>query len=217
MNVFNAILDDRLLLGRGAHRSTFSHPDDGAKLIKIVHEEGHERARNRKRFWALGRRLDMDGNERELRSIDLLKNADSYETGCFPAFFGSIETNLGPGLVFERFGSRPDEFIHELKSPAELQKSFQVLPKNQILAQFDVLLELFQTVGVPSVALFIENLGILERSDQAPQLVCYDLKYLEDRRLVPAADWFSFVHQLRVKRLLRRNRTNFAAELDSAS
>lgn len=217
MNVFDAVLDDRFLLGRGAHRSTYSHPHDGAKLIKVVHDKGHERAKNRKRFWSMGRRLDMDGNERELRSIELLKNADSYDTRFFPAFFGSIETNLGPGLVFEKFGSGPDEIIHELKSSAEQQMAFQVLPKEQILAQFDELLRFFQTVGIPSVALGFENLGILERPDQSPQLVCYDLKYLEDRRLVPAADWFSFVYKRRVERLLRRRRTKFAAMLDSVS
>lgn len=217
MSVFDAVLDDRFLLGRGAHRSTYSHPDDGAKLIKVVHDKGHERAKNRKRFWSMGRRLDMDGNERELRSIELLQNADRYDTRFFPAFFGSIETNLGSGLVFEKFGSGPDEIMHELKSSAQQQKALQVLPKDQILAQFDELLGFFQTVGIPSVALGIENLGILERPDQRPQLVCYDIKYLEDRRLVPATDWFSWVYQRRVERLLRRRRTKFAGMLDSAS
>jgi len=38
MHAIDAILDDRFLLGKGAHRSTYLHPDDASKLIKIVHE-----------------------------------------------------------------------------------------------------------------------------------------------------------------------------------
>lgn len=217
MNGYAMVLDDQFLLSRGAHRSTYSHPDDRSKLIKIVLEKGLKRARNRKRFWSFGRRLDMDGNERELRSVEILKSADSYDCRFFPAFFGSVETNLGSGLVFEKFGSAPGERIYELKSSAEQQKALQLVPKEQILDQFDELLRFFLKVGIPSVALGHENLGILERPGQRPQLVCYDIKYLDDRRLIPVGDWFSSVYKRRVKRHLQRRRVKFAAILDGAS
>ncbi len=87
MNASSAVLNDRLLLGKGADRSTYLHPDDESKLIKVVHEGGKKRAEGRKRYWSMGRRLDMDGNERELRSIRLLQSVDSYDTQFFPGVF----------------------------------------------------------------------------------------------------------------------------------
>ncbi|MEH6727996.1 MAG: YrbL family protein [Hyphomicrobiales bacterium] len=213
MHGSDAILDDRFLLGKGAHRSTYLHPDDASKLIKIVHEGGKERASNRKRYWSMGRRLDMDGNERELRSIRLLQSVDSYDTRFFPEFFGSIDTNLGLGLVFEKFGSGPGEGIYELKNPAQRNAAFKLLPKEKILEQFEELLGLFMKIGIPSVGLAVENVGILDRPGQRPQLVCYDLKFLEDRGLFPLADWFPLLYQRRVKRILKRRSKKFSAKI----
>ncbi|WP_306257896.1 YrbL family protein [Pararhizobium sp. IMCC21322] len=217
MNVFDAVLDDRFLLGRGAHRSTYSHPDDDSKLIKVVHYKGRERARNRKRFWSMGRRLDMDGNERELRSIELLKNAGQYDSRFFPAFFGSIETNLGPGLVFEKLGSGHEEQIYDLKVLEQKKIALELLSKEQILEQYDELIAFFVMTDVPNVGLGIENLAVLDRPGHSPQLMCFDLKFLEDRSLVPAADLFSWVSRRRVKRLLERAKTKFSVKLGGHS
>lgn len=214
MNETRAVLDDSLLLGKGAHRSTYLHPDDRSKLIKIVHEGGRKRAIGRKRYWSMGRRLDMDGNERELRSIRLLQSANSYDTRFFPAFFGSIHTNIGTGLVFEKFGSGPGERIYELKSRAQCNTAFQLLSKQEILEQFEELLGFFLGIGIPSVGLAVENVAILDRPGQEPQLVCYDIKFLEDRQLIPLADWFPSLHQRRVARILSRRKAKFAAKLD---
>ncbi len=132
----------------------------------------------------------------------------------FPEFFGSIETNLGLALVFERFGSGPSEGVYELKNSAERNSAFKLLSKEQILEQFDELLDLFMKIGIPSVGLAVENVGILHRTGQRPQLVCYDMKFLEERGLFPLADWFPLLHQRRVKRILKRRKAKFAAKID---
>jgi hypothetical protein len=215
MNDTCTVLDDSLLLGKGAHRSTYLHPDDNSKLIKIVHEGGQKRAAGRKRYWSMGRRLDMDGNERELRSIRLLQRADSYDTRFFPAFFGSIETNYGNGLVFEKFGSGPGEKIYGLKTSAQCNLAFQLLSKDRILEQFEELLGILLQAGIPSVGLAVENVAILDRPNRDPQLVCYDVKFLEDRQLIPLSHWVPPLHQQRVARLMMRRREKFAAKLGS--
>lgn len=214
MNLSGTVLNEHLLIGKGAHRSTYLHPDDTSKLIKIVHEDGKKRATGRKRYWSMGRRLDMDGNERELHSLKLLENVDSHDTRFFPVFFGAIDTNLGPGLVFEKFGSGPGEGLYELKSPAQRSRAFQLLSKEQILEQFEELLGVFLKNGIPSVGLAVENVGILVRPEQNAQLVCYDIKFLEDRQLFPLSDWVPSIHQRRVARLSRRRKAKFAAKLD---
>lgn len=214
MSAFGVVLEERLLVGRGAHRSTYLHPDDTSKVIKVVHDGGQQRSRNRKRFWSMGRRLDMDGNERELQTVRLLQGIDRYDMRFFPVFFGSITTNLGQGLIFENFGSGPGEHISELKNSAQLEMALQLLSKEKILEQFDELLRFFLKVGIPTVSLSNENLGILDRPGQPPQLVCFDIKYQEDRCLIPAAEWFSSVHNRRIERLLKRRRVKFSAMLN---
>nr|WP_306267933.1 YrbL family protein [Pararhizobium sp. IMCC3301] len=209
-----AVLDIRFLLGRGAHRNSYLHPQDASKLVKIVHEHGQMRARDRKRFWALGRRLNMDGNQRELRSIELLKRIGLYDTRFFPAFFGTIETNLGPGLVFEKLGSGPQDQIYELRRLEDKKLALQLLPRERILQQYDELQQFFVMAGFPSVGLSIENLAVLQRAGDAPQLVCFDMKFLEDRRFLSAADWISLLYRRRVKRLLARKKIKFTIKLD---
>lgn len=46
MHTIDAVLGDHFLLGKGAHRSTYLHPDDASYLVKIVHEGGQKRASN---------------------------------------------------------------------------------------------------------------------------------------------------------------------------
>lgn len=65
------------------------------------------------------RRLDINGNERELRYIRPLQSVDSYDKRFSPVFFGPIETNLGPGLAFEKTDSGPGEGIYVLKNSAQ--------------------------------------------------------------------------------------------------
>lgn len=214
MNAQCAVLDDRFLLGRGAHRSSYLHPQDVSKLVKIVHDQGRVRARLRKRSWSFGRRLDMDGNQRELRSINLLMRVGCYDTRFFPAFFGTIETNLGPGLVFEKLGSGAQDRIYELRRKEDKKLALRLLPREQILQQYDELQQFFVKVGFPSVGLSIENLAVLQRAGEAPQLVCFDMKFLEDRRFLSAADWISLFYRRRVRRLLARKKTKFTVKLD---
>lgn len=76
----------------------------------------------------------MGGNERELRSIGYLQHVDCYDTRFFLVFSGgSIESNLGPGLVLKKFSALPREAIYELKSSAQRKNAFQLLPREHIL------------------------------------------------------------------------------------
>ena len=78
-------LNDSLFLGKGGERSSYLHPDDNTKIIKVLfREERHNHQ-----------------NELDFAYSNYLVNENvnfDHITKCF----GWVDTNKGKGLVFER-------------------------------------------------------------------------------------------------------------------
>ena len=104
------VLNDSYFLAKGGERKCYLHPNDEAKVIKIVH-------RNEKH---------NEQNNLEYKYYKFLqKKNKSFEhlTKCF----GFINTNLGYGLVYERvrdYNNKPS-------------KSFEFFLKNKIFPHVD--------------------------------------------------------------------------------
>ncbi len=76
-------LDESLLIGRGGHKDVYAHPENFSRCIKIVRRNG-----------------DPDW-ERELH-YRRSRMRRGLTSNLLPAYYGTVETNLGTGHVFER-------------------------------------------------------------------------------------------------------------------
>lgn len=109
-------LSDSELLGAGATRVCYAHPEDRSKCVKVI-KSGT---------------LEPDINEREYRYYKLLyKRKVSFEH--IPNCFGFIESNKGKGLVFELVGRiGGDDFEQSLKLKLfSLEKALQMFDELQ--------------------------------------------------------------------------------------
>lgn len=76
-------LSEELLIGKGAHKKTYADPADETRCIKIPFVTPD---------------TDLERELRYRRSRDKRK----LESRLLTAYFGTVETNLGTGYVFER-------------------------------------------------------------------------------------------------------------------
>ena len=109
------ILTDELFIGKGGHQAAYIHPDEPSKCVKIAFDPNDGDVKKELRY----RRICA---EKLARSKLVTK------------FFGSVDTNLGVGLVFERvvdFDGKPSldlkDFIPEAPNPEELKTRRAVL------------------------------------------------------------------------------------------
>lgn len=96
-----------LLIAAGSNRYVYAYPEDPSRCIKIDKpwEEGLFNSRKWRRKRALGSwYADFSANREELRfyckQINRIGERFYYHA---PRFFGIVFTDLGPGMVFERF------------------------------------------------------------------------------------------------------------------
>ena len=98
-------LTEGLLIGAGAHKKVYTDPLDGSRCIKIV-------------FPAPDSRLDIDC-ELKYRNI---REKRGLVSNLLPAYYGTVQTNLGTGYVFERiadFDGNTSKTLQQLFSEAE--------------------------------------------------------------------------------------------------
>ena len=78
-------LNDDLFLARGGERSSYIHPTDNSKIIKIIFSDGKHN----------------NQNELDYTYMEYLKKKNIKFTHI-PKCFGWVDTNKGRGLVFDR-------------------------------------------------------------------------------------------------------------------
>lgn len=76
-------LNDNLLYGKGSHKKCFLHPDDKNLCIKLAYNKGGQK--------------DL---LREINYINVLARRHK-DYNILPKYYGTVETNLGTGYVFE--------------------------------------------------------------------------------------------------------------------
>lgn len=111
MNILK--LDTNLLLGKGRERECYIHPNDYTKVIKVVYRPDQ----------------NLNQNEMEYKYIQYLhknKIDFSHLTDCY----GHVNTNLGPGYIFDRV----------LDYTCEQSKSFKFMVLNSFLTQEEELI-----------------------------------------------------------------------------
>lgn len=141
-------LSDKLFIAKGVHKAVYKHPSNTRYCIKVTFTF---------------RDTDI---ERELLYRKALKIRNK-KPSLLPEYFGSVETNLGPGHVFEYIVDYDNQPSLELKSVFEknidVREIFRVTPlefvrnfREMLLAQKIVVLISLSSVfaGIMIVLLF---------------------------------------------------------------
>ena len=99
-------IDPATMIGKGSDRACYDHPDDPKKCIKITHTADNKQSQN-----------DLKCYTR------LAKQNISWE--MLARFYGTVETDMGEGLVFEKVldfdGSTSKDLNYYLKSDKQMR------------------------------------------------------------------------------------------------
>lgn len=178
------ILTPDLLIAAGHCRKTFLNPENAGQVIKINHAES-------------------DGNERELM---LYKTLPQNILALCPRFYGTVETNLGQGLCFERIvdydTQKPSETLLKL---LQNNVDFVRLHKTQILDAIKRLTAEFANCPQMTCGLNIENIVIQRASPSEIKIFSIDMKMLTVKEAIPLSKLFSFFRTRKIRRRLKRN------------
>lgn len=173
-----------LLIAAGHCRKTFLNPENAGQIIKINH-------------------AGSDGNERELALYNVLP--PNIQALC-PRFYGTVETNLGQGLCFERIvdfdTQEPSETLLKLLQD---KADFVRLHKNGILNAIQRLTDEFANCPQMTCGLNIENIVLQRVSPSEIKIFSIDMKMLTVKEAIPISKLFSFFRTRKIRRRLKRN------------
>lgn len=175
-------INEELFIGSGGHQATYIHPIDPMKCIKIPH-------------------MKDDGDvKKEMRYREICA-AKLERSKLVTEFFGTIETNLGLGYVFERV------IDYDGKASLDMKK---FLPKTKPDAKtlqkiWTVLLNFksdFLRENIAIVDMDIENFMVQEHAPGAYRVRIVD--NIGTPVLIPLVYYFEFIAAWKAKRYWNR-------------
>lgn len=171
-------INEELFIGSGGHQATYIHPLDATKCIKIPHDKNDGDVRKEMRY----------------RKSCAKKLANSK---LVTAFFGTIETNLGLGYVFERV------IDYDGKTSLDMKKFLPKTPQNaKNLQKIWTILLIFKSdflrENIAIVDTDIENFMVQEISPNNFRVRIVD--NIGTPVLIPLVYWFEFAAAWKAKR-----------------
>lgn len=175
-------INEELFIGSGGHQATYIHPIDATKCIKIPHLPDDKDVRKEMRY--------RESCAKKLENSRLVTE-----------FFGTVETNLGLGYVFERVldydgktSKNLKDFLPKTKPDAKtLQRIWTVL----LNFKSDFLRE-----NIAIVDTDIENFMVQESAPGAFRVRIVD--NIGTPVLIPLVYWFEFAAAWKAKRYWNR-------------
>ncbi|MBR2733590.1 MAG: hypothetical protein IKD80_04985 [Selenomonadaceae bacterium] len=171
-------IDEKLFIGSGGHQATYIHPLDATKCIKIPHAQDDGDVRKEMRY----RRMCAGKLERSRLVTE---------------FFGTVETNLGLGYVFERV------LDYDGKTSLDMKKFLPTTrPDAQKLQQIWTLLLNFKSdflhENIAIVDTDIENFMVQESAPGVLRVRIVD--NIGTPVLIPLVYWFDFAAAWKARR-----------------
>lgn len=171
-------INEELFIGSGGHQATYIHPADAAKCIKIPH-------------------LADDGDVRKEMRYRRICAGKLAKSKLVTEFFGTVETNLGRGYVFERV------IDYNGKTSRDMKK---FLPTNRPDARtlqriWTVLLNFksdFLHENIAIVDTDIENFMVQETAPDSFRVRIVD--NIGTPVLIPLVYWFDFAAAWKARR-----------------
>ena len=177
-------LTQDLLIAAGHCRKTFLNPENAGQIIKINHDAS-------------------DGNEREAALYAVLP--PNILALC-PRLYGTIETNLGKGLVFERIvdidSQMPSKtLLQSLNDDADFVRAH----KEKTLHAVRTLTDEFAKCPQMTCGLNVENIVLQRVNPDKIKVFSIDMKMLTVKEAIPLSKLWSFFRKRKIRRRLKRN------------
>ena len=176
-------LSDKLFIAKGVHKAVYKHPSNTRYCIKVTFTF---------------RDTDI---ERELLYRKALKIRNK-KPSLLPEYFGSVETNLGPGHVFEYIVDYDNQPSLELKSVFEknldVREIFRVTPLEFVRNFREMLLA--QKIVVSDV----DPSNFMVQRISADRFTFKVVDNIGSPVMVPLAYYFNFVAERRIAKYLNR-------------
>ena len=181
--------------GVGGRRLCFTHPHALDRCVKILRQDEGRAIRSRKSGIIPARyRRTYDNNAHERQVLDALyKRLGEQMSQHLPRGYGAVETDRGPGLVFDLyrdFDGKISRSLRELLSTGYSLDRFR--PAFEELAAF------FVEHTVLSRSLLDHNIVVRDRGDGTWRM--YVIDGLGDPAWLPLARWFKSLGQAKVRR-----------------
>jgi len=182
------LLNKDLFIKEGIRQKCFMHPDDENLCIKIAKPNiDKKRLINETKYWARYSKKKIKSNDYPF----------------FPRYYGTIETNLGIGHVFDLIR---DETTDEYSKTLDyyLLNSVDFINDGILEATFKKLIQLMARYRVIANDIKPENICCKILSDNTVQLVLID--GVGHRDFIPLVDWSAFFAKKKIqRRLLKLN------------
>ena len=175
-------IDESLFIGSGGHQATYIHPIDRTKCIKIPH-------------------MPDDGDVRKEMRYRQICAKKLEHSRLVTEFFGTVETNLGLGYVFERV------FDYDGKTSRDMKK---FLPKTR--PDTDTLHRIWTVLLNFKSDFLRENIAIIDTDIenfmvQEPSRGVFRVRIVDNigtPALIPLVYWFEFAAAWKAKRYWNR-------------
>ena len=175
-------INEDLFIGSGGHQATYIHPTDATKCIKIPHNKDDGDVRKEMRY--------------RKSCANKLENSK-----LVTKFFGTVDTNLGLGYIFERVMDYNGKTSLDMKKflPTTKTDSATLKKIQNILLDFkaDFLRE-----NIAIVDTDIENFMVQEISPDVYRVRIVD--NIGTPVLIPLVYWFEFAAAWKAKRYWNR-------------
>lgn len=170
-------INEELFIGSGGHQATYIHPTDAAKCIKIPHTRD-------------------DGDVRKEMRYRKSCAAKLERSRLVTKFFGTIETNIGLGYIFERVIDFDGNTSRDM-SKFLPQSSREVVRK--VLLDFK---EDFLRESIAIVDTDITNFMVQEVKPETYRVRIVD--NIGTPVLIPLVYWFEFAAKWKARRYWNR-------------
>ena len=175
-------INEDLFIGSGGHQATYIHPIDETKCIKIPHSKD-------------------DGDVKKEMRYRRMCAAKLENSALVTKFFGTIETNLGLGYVFERVldydGKTSLDMKKFLPKTKPDEKTLQKIWTTLLNFKSDFLRE-----NIAIVDTDIENFMVQEHAPETYRVRIVD--NIGTPVLIPLVYWFDFAAAWKAKRYWNR-------------
>lgn len=175
-------IDENLFIGSGGHQATYIHPIDRTKCIKIPH-------------------MPDDGDVRKEMRYRRICASKLEKSRLVTEYFGTVETNLGLGYVFERVLDYNGKTSRDMKNFLPKTR-----PDTETLQRIWTVLLTFKSdflrENIAIVDTDIENFMVQEPSPGVYRVRIVD--NIGTPVLIPLVYWFDFAAAWKAKRYWNR-------------
>ncbi len=180
------LLNDIDLIGKGAFRECYIHPEDRSKCVKILIEH---------RNWDW---------EKEVVYLEKVRKWKSDQILFYSDYYGQVETDKGTGYVFDLVRDENENAVSETLSTVFIKAlaSHDTANLIKIKAAIKELQKRMQKYRVVARDMHPGNLCCQRKSDGTFNLVLVD--GVGHRHFLPLIDYISFLRKYKIRKYMKR-------------